>query len=137
MAWTRSQTTFLPAMNRITKRYDTGTAQLPKQVLAPDEAVYAVLVGDTRSDSNPILAVTDRRVLVARLKMVRGWRIRAELPADQVQQAQCEATALSGRLAITARDGSRLTIVSDDRAQAQQVVALLQHLRAGGAPPTF
>lgn len=135
MAWTRSQQTFLAATSRITKRYDTRTVDLPERLLAPDEVVHEVLVGDTRSDANPFLLVTDRRVLVARLRMLRGWRVVAQAAAPDITGAEYTPTALSGRLRVGTRGGADLELVSDDRAQAERVVGLVRHLVAGAAQP--
>lgn len=135
MAWTRSQQTFLAATSRITKRYDTRTVDLPERLLASDEVVHEVLVGDTRSDANPFLLVTDRRVLVARLRMLRGWRVVAQAAAPDITGAEYMPTALSGRLRVGTREGADLELVSDDRAQAERVVGLVRHLVAGGAQP--
>lgn len=135
MAWTRSQQTFLAAISRITKRYDTRTVDLPERLLAPDEVVHEVLVGDTRSDANPFLLVTDRRVLVARLRMLRGWHVVAQAPAPDITGAEYTPTVFSGRLRVGTRGGADLELVSDDRAQAERVVGLVRHLVAGGAQP--
>ncbi|KAA9393895.1 hypothetical protein FCK90_09520 [Kocuria coralli] len=135
MAWTRSQQTFLAATSRITKPYDTQTVDLPEKLLAADEIVHEVLVGDTRSDANPFLLVTDRRVLVARRKLFRGWRVLGQAAIPEIVEAEYLPTTLSGSLQVHTRSEPTFEIVSDDRPQAELVVALLRHLISGGAPP--
>lgn len=132
----RSKVTFYRAMNRNPTPRDVDQMRLPGQILGPDERVYEVAVGDPQGDTNPLLLVTDRRVLLARESLIRGWRVREEFAGPEVAGAEYRGTLLSGRLTVHARDGRTLRLRTAYREPAEKVVALVRHLPAGGHGPT-
>src|SRR5690606_13555823 len=102
--------------------------------LHPEETVFEVAVGAQRSDTFPLLIVTDRRVLHV-MDRLRGWTVLEEAPAAAITGAELEERLLSGRLRVHVREGRSLTMKVAERNRSQEVVDLLQHLAAGGAPP--
>lgn len=115
-------------------RFRAADANLPQQVLDPEETVHEVAVGAQRSDTFPLLIVTDRRVLHV-MDRLRGWTVLEEAPAAAVTGAELEERLLSGRLRVRVREGKDVTMKVNESVRSQQVVDLLQHLAAGGAPP--
>lgn len=132
---TRAESTYHQAMARNRGlRFRAVDVNLPQQVLHPEETVYEVAVGAQRSDTFPLLIVTDRRVLHV-MDRLRGWTVLEEVPAPAVTGAELEGKLLSSVLRVHAREGKglRMKVLDDER--GQEVVGLLQHLAAGGAPP--
>ncbi|WP_122943806.1 PH domain-containing protein [Brachybacterium sp. EE-P12] len=109
---------------------------LPRRVLYPEETVHEVAVGAARSDTFPLLIVTDRRVLIV-MDRLRGWTVLEEAPAAAVTGAALEERLLSARFRVRVRWGRDLTMKVRHRERSQEVVDLLQHLVAGGAPPSW
>ncbi|MGP5260485.1 hypothetical protein ACTXMW_09280 [Brachybacterium paraconglomeratum] len=131
----RAESTYRRAMARNQGlRFRASDLNLPQQVLDPEETVFEVAVGAQRSDTFPLLIVTDRRVLHV-MDRLRGWTVLEEAPAAAVTGAELEERLLSGRLRVHVREGRDLTMKVAERARSQEVVDLLQHLAAGGAPP--
>ena len=131
----RAESTYRRAMARNQHlRFRAADANLPQQVLDPEETVFEVAVGAQRSDTFPLLIVTDRRVLHV-MDRLRGWTVLEEAPAAAITGAELEERLLSGRLRVHVREGRGLTMKVAERNRSQEVVDLLQHLAAGGAPP--
>ena len=131
----RAETTYRRAMRRNQSlRFRASDLTLPEQVLCPEETVYEVAVGAQRSDTFPLLIVTDQRVLHV-MDRLRGWTVLEEAPAASITGAEREEWLLSGRLRVHVRDGRDLTMTVAEQQRSQEVVELLQHLAAGGAPP--
>lgn len=131
----RAESTYRRAMARNQGlRFRASDMNLPQQVLHPEETVHEVAVGAQRSDTFPLLIVTDRRVLHV-MDRLRGWTVLEEAPAAAVTGAELEERLLSGRLRVHVREGRDLTMKVAERSRSQEVVDLLQHLAAGGAPP--
>lgn len=107
---------------------------LPERILDPEETVYDVAVGGQSDDTFPLLIVTDQRVLHV-MDRLRGWTVLEEAPAASITGAEREEWLLSGRLRVHVRDGRDLTMKVTEQQRSQEVVELLQHLAAGGAPP--
>ncbi len=132
---TRAETTYHQAMAKnCGLRFRAVDINLPQTVLHPEETVYEVAVGAQRSDTFPLLIVTDRRVLHV-MDRLRGWTVLEEVPATAVAGAELEGKLLSSVLRVHAREGKGLKMKALDEARSQEVVDLLQHLAAGGAPP--
>ena len=108
---------------------------LPEKMLDPEETVYDVVVGAQRSSTFPLLLVTDRRVL--QVICVWRWRALDEVPAAQITGAELEKNWITWTLRVHVRDGKSITmkVTTPGRERAEEVVALLRHLVAGGAPP--
>jgi len=131
----RAEATYRRAMARNQGlRFRASDLNLPQQVLDPEETVFEVAVGAQRSDTFPLLIVTDRRVLHV-MDRLRGWTVLEEAPAAAITGAELEERLLSGRLRVHVREGRGLTMKVAERNRSQEVVDLLQHLAAGGAPP--
>ena len=131
----RAESTYRRAMARNQGlRFRASDLNLPQQVLDPEETVFEVAVGAQRSDTFPLLIVTDRRVLHV-MDRLRGWTVLEETPAAAITGAELEERLLSGRLRVHVREGRGLTMKVAERNRSQEVVDLLQHLAAGGAPP--
>ena len=131
----RAETTYHEAMARNRGlRFRAADGNLPQQVLHPEETVYEVAVGAQRSDTFPLLIVTDRRVLHV-MDRLRGWTVLDEVPAAEVTGAELEKRLLSGRLRVDARHGKGVSMKVAEMRRTEEVAALLRHLAAGGAPP--
>lgn len=131
----RAESTYRRAMARNHGlRFRASDLNLPQQVLDPEETVFDVAVGAQRSDTFPLLIVTDRRVLHV-MDRLRGWTVLEEAPAAAITGAELEERLLSGRLRVHVREGMGLTMKVAERNRSQEVVDLLQHLAVGGAPP--
>ena len=133
---TRAARTYFAAMARNSHlRFHVVDMDLPKKLLDPAETVYDVAVGSQRSSTFPLLIVTDRRVLQA-IRVWR-WRVLDEAPAAQIVGADLEKGWITWKLRVHVRDGKDITmkVSAPARERAEDVVGLLRHLAAGGAPP--
>lgn len=131
----RAERTYREAMARNHGlRFRAADANLPQQVLHPDETVHDVAVGALRSDTFPLLIVTDRRVLHV-MDRFRGWTILEEAPAAEIVGAEIEKRLLSGKFRVQVRHGKDITMKISEWTRTQEVLGLLQHLAPGGAPP--
>ncbi|MGC5617162.1 hypothetical protein [Georgenia sp. Z1491] len=135
MAWTRAQETFMNAALRNPQRGGKHELDVATKVLEPDEVVYEYLLCALKGDSWPLLVVTDRRIVHTVDRMVAWWHVREEVPAAQVAGAELEPKLLSWRLHVHRHGGDPLTVKVADRKWSEHVVALVNHLAAGGAPP--
>lgn len=109
MAWSQAQQTFMDADMRNPQRAGRHLLSVPKYALAPHETVYEFVVCTLKSDSFPLVIVTDQRVLYTEHSMIRRWRVRAELPAQQVTGAAYEQRWITGRLHVYGQHGQRFT----------------------------
>lgn len=132
---TRAQESFFAAAQRNPQRSGKHETTVPEQVLRPDETVYEFLRCAHKGDSWPLLIVTDQRVLYTVDTMLTCWQVRDEAPSAQVTGAELERRWLSGRLHVHRRAGGDLTVKVADPAWSEHLVALIEHLAAGGAPP--
>ena len=131
----RAEITYRQAMARNRGlRFRAVDVNLPQQVLDPEETVHEVAVGAERSDTFPLLIVTDRRVLIV-MDRLCGWTVLEEAPAAAIAGAELEERMLSARFRVRVREGRDLTMKVRHRERSQEVVDLLQHLGAGGTPP--
>ncbi|ATG50673.1 hypothetical protein CFK38_03420 [Brachybacterium vulturis] len=131
----RAETSYREAMAKNRGlRFRAADANLPQQVLHPEETVYEVAVGALRSDTFPLLIVTDRRVMHV-MDRLRGWTVLQEAPAASIQGAELEKRLISGRLRVHVRDGKDISMKVSEQDRTEEVAALLRHLAAGGAPP--
>ncbi|MGP9580131.1 PH domain-containing protein [Brachybacterium sp. AOP42-C2-15] len=131
----RAERTYREAMARNRGlRFRAADGNLPQQVLHPDETVHDVAVGALRSDTFPLLIVTDRRILHV-MDRFRGWTILEEAPAAEIVGAEIEKRLLSGRFRVQVRHGKDITMKISEWTRSQEVLGLVQRLAAGGAPP--
>lgn len=131
----RAEATYRQAMARNRGlSFRAVDVNLPQRVLDPEETVHEVAVGAERSDTFPLLIVTDRRVLIV-MDRLCGWTVLEEAPAAAIAGAELEERMLSARFRVRVREGRDLTMKVRHRERSQEVVDLLQHLVAGGAPP--
>lgn len=136
MGSNRAEQTYRAAMSRNGRSVGAvNDLPLPELRLAPDETVYEVLVGALSDDTFPLLVVTDRRVFITKDQPWRRWRIVREAPAADVVGADMEKRMLTGRLRVHLRVGKPLTLKVAEGERPGEVLALLRHLAAGGAPP--
>ncbi|MGO1172734.1 MAG: PH domain-containing protein [Actinomycetaceae bacterium] len=111
---TRSERTYFAAKERNPQRARLKDLSMPERVLAPDEAVYDVLICSVKNDEFPLLLVTDRRVVYTEDGMFRRWRVVAEAPAPAIAGAELEEKLLSFRVHLHLRDGERFTAKTGD-----------------------
>jgi len=133
---TRAARTYFAAMARNSHlRFHVIDMGLPEKMLHPEETVYDVVVGAQRSSTFPLLIVTDRRVL--QVIRVWRWKVLGEVPAAQVTGAELEQNWITWTLRVHVRDGKgiNMKVSAPTQERAEEVVALLRHLVAGGAPP--
>lgn len=131
MERTRAEISYRTVMQRNDEPRDVQDSHLPGAILAPDEEVLDVKVGDTRSDTNPLLIATDRRVLLTTRRAFGGWTVLQEAPASEVDDADYRSTLLSGQLSVRLRDGSSIALRTRTRAEAERFVAGIRHLLRG------
>src|SRR5699024_1693476 len=72
----------------------------PEEVLAEH-----IAVGAPRTDRFPLPLVTDRRVLHAIDRNLRGWTILSQAPAAEITGAEVKKGLISGRLQVHVRQG--------------------------------
>ena len=109
-----------------------GWAGFAQRFLRPRENVLFALEGEGWTWVDPLLLVTDHRVLHLR----RGfrWRVLREVPAAEVRGAEYVPGTLSGQVRILLRDGSALRMrrnISKDEAVARGFVDGVNALIAG------
>lgn len=85
---------------------DNSFRKLPEKFLAPDEFVHLALEGEGWSYIEPLLLVTDRRLLRLREGVLGFWRKRGELPASDIIGVSLRPRLFLGRVLIRTR-GSR------------------------------
>ena len=115
-------------------RFRAADVNLPQQVLQPHERVFDVAVGAARSDTFPLLIVTDRRVLHV-MDRLRGWTILEQALGAEVTGAEIEELLLSGRLRVHVRDGDGLSMKINEWTRTREVATLIHHLATGGTSP--
>ena len=133
-----AQATFDAAIARNRRagvRFQLLGGGLPGKLLHPAERVYDIAVGAQRTDRFPLLLVTDRRVLHAIDRNLRGWTILEQAPAAEITGAEVKKGLISGRLQVHVRHGEGPSLRVNKLQRAEEVAALLRHLAAGGAPP--
>ncbi|MDN5705069.1 MAG: PH domain-containing protein [Yaniella sp.] len=134
MAWTPAQQSFLDAQMRNAQGRGARFWAVDK-LLPPEEIVYDYLTCTLKSDSFPLLMVTNRRVLYTERKLFRGWVIASELPAYQVAGASYEQRWITGRVHVHGRDGSRITckvrLGPQEAEWIQYMVTLINQLATG------
>src|SRR5699024_4428661 len=86
-------------------RFQAVDANLPEELLHPEETVYDIAVDAQRSDTFPLLIVTDRRALHVMDRMLRGWTVLEEAPAAEITGAELKKRLLSGLLRVHVRHG--------------------------------
>lgn len=128
MTATTAQLSLLVALSHNQQPCQAHVIGLASKVLAPDESVMRVEVGDPDSDSNPVLVVTDRRIFVAKERWLRGWKVTGEIPAAQVARAEHRPRFLSGKLTVIAHDGSEIALTTGDNKHAQATAAWITEL---------
>lgn len=126
----------IAADKRCTQRaVERGLWQLVDDVLADGEVVHALLYRVVKNDTRPVLLVTDRRILAARRRAFRGWRVEHEVAAQDVAGASWRARGITLRVEVHARSGPGFTVKTRVEPWAKEVVALVDRLVAGSAPP--
>lgn len=105
---------------------------IARRVLEPEERVLACVGGSTRSESEPVLVVTDRRVLVAEERLFGRWRARAELTAADVLGADVVPTRLAQSVRVHGRNGQVVELRTAEKVFAQRLVDLVNRLVADG-----
>ena len=99
--------------------------------LAPDETVLLALEGNGFTWWDPLLLVTDRRVLHLRRGAVLPYRLIREFPAHEVAGAEFRRRFLWGPVVVRTRGGARTWIRSDGDDLAQRFVDGVNALIAG------
>lgn len=130
MQQTTSSITYIEAVRRAAENKSTNDIDLPQTILADDERVLDVTIGDTHADDDPVLIATDRRVVLAERPSFRHWRIRQEAPGAEIVDASYTRTLLAGRLSIHLRDGSSIDLRSRTPEHAQRFIATI-HAQLG------
>lgn len=129
----RAEVTYRHAMARnSSQRFTLSDANLPAQVLRPEETVHDVAVGGLTSDTFPLVIVTDQRVLHVRDKIVGGWTVLREAPAADVLGAEIEKRLLTGRLRVRLRQGKDITMGLAAKERPAEVAALINRLVSSG-----
>lgn len=105
---------------------------LPEKILDPQESVLDVLVGALQDDTFPLLIVTDRRVVIAKNKLIRRWTVIAESPAADVSDAERRHHMLTEEVIVSVRSGRPLKLRTNRVEEADRIVALLRRLIAEG-----
>ena len=136
MSCTRAEQTLSDAMERSTQLRGRHEIAVAHTVLDPEETVYELLRCARKGNSWPVLAVTDRRILYTEHGAVTRWRVKGQVPAGEVVGARFESRFLSRREHVQRRSGDPLTVKVSDEEWPQHVVSLINHLAAGGAPPS-
>ncbi|PWH06044.1 hypothetical protein DEO23_09510 [Brachybacterium endophyticum] len=131
---TPAERTYFAVMSRNDEPRDIWDLNLPEKILDPQERVIDVKVGDTKSDTNPLLIATDRRVLLVKERVVRSWTVLQEAPASEVSGVDYTPTLLSGKLRVHLRDGSSITLRTRTKNQAGRFVERVRRLLAGESP---
>lgn len=109
-----------------------GWDRLAERFLAADETVLLAVEGNGFTWWDPLLLVTDRRVLHLRRGTLRSWRVIREFPAHSIAGAEFRERALFwGPIIVRTRDGQRTWIRSDGQALARRFVDSLNALVAG------
>lgn len=101
--------------------------------LTPDEVVLLAMEGEGFTWWDPLLLVTDRRVVHVRDWPFIGWRTVREVPAQSVIGAEFRGRALWwGSVIIRLRDGGRIRVRSKRGDVGRGLVDGLNRLIAGG-----
>lgn len=125
---THAEQTFFAVMRRNDEPMSSMAADLPERILDPEETVIDVKVGDIKSDENPLLIATDRRMILTTRRAFRSWKVLKEAPAAQVVGIEYTPALLSGKLRVTLRGGSGIELRTRTKAQAQRFVTTIRGL---------
>lgn len=110
-----------------------GWERFARRRLAPDETVLLALEGNGFTWWDPLLLVTDRRVIHLREWTFIGWRTVREVPARAVAGGEFRPHVLGwGPVIVRLRDGGRIRVRSKQDDAAQRFVDGLNRLIAGG-----
>ncbi|MDO5663009.1 MAG: hypothetical protein Q4G40_09960 [Brachybacterium sp.] len=136
MIGTQAERTYRAAWERSGERKPAiNDHRMVAAILAPDEIVHAVVPGSEVSDTFPLLLVTDRRTLSTR-DTWRGWKVLDEIPASLVTGATYTRRGWrKDVLSVHAWGRDDLRLLTSRRTGGAQLVAMLEHLIAGGEPP--
>lgn len=108
-----------------------GWASMAQRFLAPDETVLLALEGNGLTWWDPLLLLTDRRVLHLRRGTVTPYRTIREFPAQEIAGAEFRRRFLWGPVIVRTHGGARTWMRSDGGARAQRFVDSLNALVAG------
>lgn len=106
-------------------------APVARRFLAPDETVLLALEGNGLTWWDPLLLVTDRRVLHLRRGTVLPYRLIREFSAQEIAGAEFRRCFLWGPVIVRTRGGARTWIRSGSDAIAQRFADSLNALVAG------
>lgn len=107
-------------------------ASVARRFLDPEETVLLAIEGNGFTWWDPLLIVTDRRLLHLRAATFMPWRKIREVPAQEVSGAGFRRRFLWGPVIVRTRSGRRMWIRSDGDETAQRFVDGLNRLIAGG-----
>lgn len=119
-------------MGREHRIHPGAWASFAERFLDPQETVLLALEGNGFTWWDPMLVVTDRRLLHLRKGTVLPWRRIREVPAHDVAGAEFRRRFWWGPVIVRTRGGSRVWIRSGDDVAAQRFVDGLNRLIGGG-----
>lgn len=125
----------LSIIDEAARHRGTGAAHwlsLPDSVLAPEETVLAAVVGSTSRDGEPVLLATDRRVLVARERLLRGWEVVVEIPGPEVVDAEVVSALLAQKVRVRGRSGQLAELRTAEKDHAARLTGLVNDMVARG-----
>lgn len=99
-----------------------------EKFLAPDEYVHVAFEGNGWTFLDPLLLVTDRRILRLREGVFGGWTKRGEVPASQVAGVSVRRRLLFGSVEIHLRSGASFRVQYNTDSEADAFVENLGRL---------
>ncbi|MBP2380661.1 PH domain-containing protein [Brachybacterium sacelli] len=99
-----------------------------RKFLVPDEFVHLAFDGNGWTFLDPLLLVTDRRILRLREGVFGGWAKRGEVPAADVMGASVTRWILFGAVNVHARNGQSFRVHYNLEDEAQVFVEGLNRL---------
>ncbi|WP_165831793.1 PH domain-containing protein [Brachybacterium endophyticum] len=125
---THAEKTFFAILRRHDEPRNALAIDLPERVLAPDETVLDVKVGDIQNDTTPLLLATDRRVVLTRRRAFGSWKILEGAPAAEVVNVDYTPTLLSGKLRVHLRGGSQIVLKTRTKDHAERFLRTMREL---------
>lgn len=130
MTSTPDQHSLFLALDQIYERSAPRAAYkvILRKYLAPDEFVHLAFRGNGWNIADPLVLVTDRRILRLREGVFGGWVKRGEVPAPTVTGASMSSWGLFGTLTVHATGGQSFRVRYDQSKDAQAFVDGLNRL---------
>ena len=102
-----------------------------RRYLDDDETVYLALEGNGWTWVDPLILVTDRRVLHLQRGVLGFWRRRREIPAAEVAGASIRTGLFFGTVTVSTHRGRRIRMWYDTEGFARDFVNSLNELVSG------